>query len=254
MAAVWEEAPTHAEGGLEGLSEVTVRHGFIQKVFGIVGVQLAVTTTVGGVITAVGDSMVQARPDTVLFLIAASLAIAVVLPCLFAIWPGLMRKAPTNYILLGLLTLAESVLVGIISIQYTQESVLIVLGITCLAAVGLTLFAFQTKYDFTGFGPYFFCGCTVLLGFSLTLAIASVCGLRGPAFEVGQMCYAALGALLFSGYIVFDAQMIIGGKHKHKFSVDDYAMAAITLYLDIIHLFLKLLRILGQPKKNNKSK
>jgi len=48
--------------------------------------------------------------------------------------------------------------------------------------------------------------------------------------------------------------MIIGGKHKHKFSVDDYAMAAITLYLDIIQLFLKLLQILGQPKKKNKSK
>jgi FtsH-binding integral membrane protein len=254
MAAVWEDAPAHAEGGLEGLSEVTVRHGFIQKVFGIVGVQLAVTTTVAGVITAVGDSLVQTSPDTVLFLIFASLAIAVVLPCLFAIWPGLMRKSPTNYILLGLLTLSESVLVGIISIQYTQESVLIVLGITCLVAVGLTLFAFQTKYDFTGFGPYFCCGCLVLLGFSLTLAVASVCGIRGPAFEAGQVCYAALGALLFSGYIVFDAQMIIGGKHKHKFSVDDYAMAAITLYLDIIQLFIKLLRILGEPKKKNKSK
>jgi len=244
----------HAEGGLAGFSEVSVRHGFIQKVFGIVGVQLAVTTTVGSVITAVGDSILRASPDTALYLIFASLAIAVALPCLFAVWPGLMRKSPTNYILLGLLTLAESVLVGIVSIQYTQESVLIVLGITCLVAVGLMLFAFQTKYDFTGFGPYFFCGCLVLLGFSLTLAIASTFGFRGPAFEAGQMCYAALGALLFSGYIVFDAQMIIGGKHKHTFSVDDYAMAAITLYLDIVQLFLKILRILGQPKKKSKDR
>jgi len=254
MAAVWEDAPVHAEGGLEGLSEVMVRHGFIQKVFGIVGVQLAVTTTVGAVITAVGDSMVRASPDTVLFLIFTSLAIAVVLPGMFAVWPGLMRKSPTNYILLGLLTLAESVLVGIISIQYTQESVLIALGITCLVAVGLIIFALQTKYDFTGFGPYFFCGYFVLLGFCLTLVIASVCGLCGPAFEIGQMCYAALGALLFSGYIVFDAQMIIGGKHKHKFSVDDYAMAAITLYLDVIQFFLEILGILGQPEKKSKSK
>lgn len=254
MATAWEGAPVHAEGGLEGLSEVSVRHGFVQKVFGIVSVQLAVTAAVGGVVTAAGDSLAQTSPSTVLFLVCASLAIAVVLPGLFAFWPGLMRSSPTNYILLGLLTLAESVLVGIISIQYTQESVLIVLGITCLVAAGLTLFAFQTKYDFTGFGPYFFCGCLALLGFGLTLAVASVFGLRGPAFEARQVCYAALGALLFSGYIVFDAQMIIGGKHKHKFSVDDYAMAAITLYLDIIQLFLKILRILGEPKKKNKSK
>ncbi|CAK0798661.1 unnamed protein product [Prorocentrum cordatum] len=52
----------------------------------------------------------------------------------------------------------------------------------------------------------------------------------------------------FSAYIVFDTQMIVGGTHKYQFSVDDYAMAAIMLYIDIIQLFVHLLRIFGNRR------
>merc|ERR1719284_748573 len=99
--------------------------------------------------------------------------------CVFMCKPDMMRTSPTNYILLGLFTLAQSFVVGIICTQYTQQSVLIALGITSLVVVGLTAFAFQTDYDFTGFGPYLFCGCLVLMGFSFMLAITSMCGLHG---------------------------------------------------------------------------
>ena len=38
----------------------------------------------------------------------------------------------------------------------------------------------------------------------------------------------------------------VGGKHsKYRFGVDDYCMAAINLYMDIVQLFLYLLQILG---------
>jgi hypothetical protein len=43
-------------------------------------------------------------------------------------------------------------------------------------------------------------------------------------------------------YLVYDTQLIVGGNHrKHQFSIDDYAMAAICLYIDIIQLFLMFL-------------
>jgi len=47
------------------------------------------------------------------------------------------------------------------------------------------------------------------------------------------------GALLFSGYILYDTSVIM-----HHMGPDDYVMAAISLYLDIINLFLYLLEIL----------
>ena len=38
--------------------------------------------------------------------------------------------------------------------------------------------------------------------------------------------------------------MIMGGKHRYEFSEDDYILAAIMLYLDIINMFLYILRSL----------
>ncbi len=47
-------------------------------------------------------------------------------------------------------------------------------------------------------------------------------------------------------FIVIDTQMLIGGKHGIQFSPDDYIAAALNLYLDIVQLFLYLLRIIGK--------
>jgi len=230
---------------LSGLTEKAIRNGFVRKVYSILGTQLVFTAVIGRIIMGVGDSLPE---STILFLLFTSLAISVAMMCVFICRPDLMRKSPTNYILLGLYTLAMGIMVGFISAQYTQASVLIALGITCLVVFGLTAFACQTKYDFTGCGPYLFCACLVLMGFSFTLWIASMAGLGGPAFKTARLVYSAMGALLFSAYIVFDTQMIVGGTHKYQFSVDDYAMGAIMLYIDIIQLFLHLLRIFGSRR------
>lgn len=47
------------------------------------------------------------------------------------------------------------------------------------------------------------------------------------------------GALLFCLFIVFDTQMLM-----EKLSPEEYILATINLYLDIINLFIYILRIL----------
>jgi FtsH-binding integral membrane protein len=50
-------------------------------------------------------------------------------------------------------------------------------------------------------------------------------------------------------YLVYDTQLIAGGSHrKHQFNIDDYAMAAICLCIDIIQLFLYLLSLMGNRR------
>jgi protein lifeguard len=53
------------------------------------------------------------------------------------------------------------------------------------------------------------------------------------------MIYGGLGALVFSGYIIYDTDNII---KRHTY--DEYIWAAVSLYLDIINLFLNLLSLL----------
>jgi len=52
------------------------------------------------------------------------------------------------------------------------------------------------------------------------------------------------GALLFCGFIIFDTHMIM-----HKLSPEEYILASINLYLDIINLFLYILRILEAARQ-----
>jgi hypothetical protein len=234
---------------LKGLDAKSIRHGFVQKVYGILGCQLTLTTVIGATIMYYGQTLLRTNPSLVWAMFGLSLAMSVGIMLVFMCCPETMRRSPINHVLLLLFTLAESVMVGFACIGYTTQSVLIVLGMTAVVVVALTLFACQTKYDFTGMGPYLFCGMMVLCAFSFAMMLASMCGLGGSgAFETVRLMYAAGGALLFSCYIVYDTQLIIGQKHQMQFEIDDYAMAAIALYLDIIQLFLFLLRLFGERR------
>lgn len=51
--------------------------------------------------------------------------------------------------------------------------------------------------------------------------------------------------MLFGIYLIIDTQMILGGK-TIELSIDDYALAAMLLYIDIIQIFLYILQLLGK--------
>jgi len=59
------------------------------------------------------------------------------------------QVVPWNYMLLGAFTLAESYLVGTISSFYDTNAVLLAFGICIGITIALTVFAFQTKIDFS---------------------------------------------------------------------------------------------------------
>ena len=61
--------------------------------------------------------------------------------------------------------------------------------------------------------------------------------------------YCCLGVLLYSLYLIIDTMMICGGKsmsgNNIQCSMDDYIIGALMLYLDIVMLFVYILRLLG---------
>jgi protein lifeguard len=68
-----------------------------------------------------------------------------------------------------------------------------------------------------------------------------------------RFCSGLIFFLLFSRvlralrsfFLIYDTQIILGGKHKFKISTEEYIFAAMMLYLDIINLFLYILALLG---------
>ena len=62
--------------------------------------------------------------------------------------------------------------------------------------------------------------------------------------SVYNFVYSGLGAFIFSLYLIYDVQLISSGNHKNELSPDDYIYGALSIYLDIINLFLYILEFL----------
>lgn len=228
------------DGGAEGwggatFSDVKIRHAFIRKVYSLVSLQLLVTT--------IFVAVIKLSPEIQNFffqnswILWLSLIGTVVVMIVLACCESVARSHPINLILLGVFTLLESILVGAISSQYKTDTLLIAAALTTIVVLGITAFAFQTKIDFTGAGIYLFVAGLVLMGFGLVSVFV-----RSPMMNI---LYAAGGTALFSFYLVFDTQLMLGGKHKFSISPEDYVMAALNLYVDIVNLFLMILRLVG---------
>jgi FtsH-binding integral membrane protein len=55
---------------------------------------------------------------------------------------------------------------------------------------------------------------------------------------------------VFGFYLIYDTQLIVGGK-RYELDYDDYIIGALMIYIDIIALFVELLQILLSIFGNN---
>ena len=67
--------------------------------------------------------------------------------------------------------------------------------------------------------------------------------------EVLELALVGGGCLLFSFYIIYDTQMMVGGQHKYSLDPEDYVFASIRLYIDIARLFLRILFIIRRIRR-----
>ena len=150
------------------------------------------------------------------------------------------NQHPQNIILLGLFTLVEAFLVGTVTTAYCASGykgvVLEAVLLTCAVFVGLTMFTFQSKIDFSFLGA----------GLSMGLGVLILWGICSLFFGLHAGYYYALfGCIIFCGYILFDTWLIM-----EQLSPHEYVLAAIMLYLDIVNLFLYILRLLSDSDRN----
>jgi len=227
-------------------SEKSVRRGFIRKVYSIISMQLLLTVGVIVVFKTNADVQRALSPERnsgifwgvfiTCFVLVLSIIIAM------ACVRTLRVSFPLNFILLALFTAAESVMLGMVCIPYDDDVVYIAGGATAGIVIVLTIFAFQTKIDFTMCGGVLVCVLFVFIIFGFIMAFF-------PYNNIANIAYSAVGVLIFSIYLVYDTQMMMGGNHKYAVSPEEYIFAAIAIYLDIINIFLYLLRIVGAAKK-----
>lgn len=154
------------------------------------------------------------------------------------------RKHPTNMILLLLFTISMSVFVGANTAYYDVTEVAIAFGITCGVVFGIAVFAMLPCVDFT------MCG-GVIVALSFTMLFAVIIGFivqltcsTSECFRITYLVLASIGVFVFSVYLLYDIQLVMGGK-RVQLSPDEYVFAALNIYTDIIMIFLYILQIVG---------
>jgi hypothetical protein len=221
-----------------------LRAGFLRKVYGILATQMFVTVAVAAAcaLTPSIRSVFVALSSSQSRLLQFAIFIPT-LSSLLCLKLGLQWKHPWNYILLMVFTFCQSINLGYICAIFQANElgwlVLQALAITAVIFVTLTAYTLRSGQDFSYMKGFLF---TALSG----LVIAGFLGLLFPG-TVGGLPLAVIGALTFSGYILFDTWRI-----EKTFSYDEFIPAAIELYLDIINLFLYVLKILIKLQKKNK--
>ena len=211
-------------------SHITIRLGFIRKVYGILAAQLAFTTLVGMVMmysTGLRDFVKENNWLLMVNLLGT-----------FVVLIALMVKRteyPYNYYLLGLFTLFESFSIGFVVSMHDTWVVIQAFMLTTVTVLGLTAYTFQSKRDFRPM--------SAALSSLLMLLIFSTFFHIFFQSELTHTVLSVLGAFLFSCFIIFDTQMIM----KHL-SPEEYIVGVINLYLDIINLFLEILKILNSTR------
>lgn len=145
---------------------------------------------------------------------------------------------PTNLLFLSAFTLLEAYTISVVVSFYRASVVLNAVVLTAGIFVFLTAFAAQTRYDFTSWMPYLFGALWGLVLFGFVYIFL-------PYSSTAELVYGLLAALIFSAYILVDTQLVLRRHH-----VEEEIAAAISLYLDVINLFLAILRILNNQSNN----
>jgi len=139
------------------------------------------------------------------------------------------EKHPRNLVLLALFTLCCSLSIAVSASTTFGTVVLQATILTASSVVGLTLFTFlavKRGYDFSFTFPFLFTSLLVLLVY-ITIQICF------PLGRVAMTIYGFLATVVFSGFIVYDTNMLL---KRHTYN--EYVVAAISLYLDVINLFM----------------
>jgi len=114
-----------------------------------------------------------------------------------------------------------------------------VIGQAAVLTIGafgiLTMYAFVSRRDFSAWGGFLIVGLWVLIGtMFLNFFFQN---------NTVSLWLASVSVLLFSGLLVFDTWRL-----RNFYGPDEYVGAAVQIYLDLLNMFMAILRIMGNRR------
>ncbi|GJN04519.1 hypothetical protein PR202_ga22073 [Eleusine coracana subsp. coracana] len=208
-----------------------LRWAFVRKVYCILALQCALTAGISAAACFV-------RPVPRFFEHGPPAARWPVVIAMTSSHPSSYRaKHPVNLLLLVLFTLCCSLMMAFAVSTTLGKVVLQAAVLTTAAVISLTIFTFWAAMkglDFTFLPAFLSTSLDVLLVYLLIQVYV-------PLGTVGITVFGYIGTLIFSGYIIYDTSLLL-----KRYTYDEYVIAAISLYLDIINLFMAQISLSSQ--------
>jgi FtsH-binding integral membrane protein len=118
----------------------------------------------------------------------------------------------------------------------TQPGLIGQAAVLTIGAFGvLTLYAFVSRRDFNAWGSFLMVGLWVLIGTMLLNFFFQN--------QAVSLWLASIAVMLFSGLLVFDTWRL-----RNYYGPNDYVGAAVQIYLDLLNIFMALLRVMGNRR------
>lgn len=216
-----------------------IRKHFVAKVYTILSLQLLATFVC--VIVCVNYKPAKLffiRNYLPLYIVTSLIYVIVFLA--FACFQSIRRIVPINFILLGVMTIAMSLLATTISSIYSSYTVMLSLAVTCAICFTITFIACLPCFDITGYTIYLIIFGVIVMIYGIIATIV----LLLTNLKILYIIYAALATVLFSMYLLFDTQQLLAGK-RIQLSPEEYIFGAMSLYVDILLIFLNVLTLCG---------
>ena len=200
------------------------RRAVLGKVLGLLG--FAFLFTAGG--AAIGRTL---GPGAFLLAVIGSFGTLIALQFL-------RERSPLNLGLLYGFATFEGILLGLILEAYIARGlggvVMNAAAVTAAVTLGAGAYGYTTRRDLSGMRGMLFVG---LLG----VIVASVVGMfvQMPLLYIG---ISAVAAVLFTGFLVFDLNRVANSRGATE---GQAILLAVSVYLDIVNLFLAILRLFG---------
>jgi protein lifeguard len=163
------------------------------------------------------------------------------------------REAPMKWQLLTMFTIGESIAVAFITSFYQFTAVLSAMAATAVATLTVSAYTIankNSKYDLSQWGAGLSTAGMIFLILILLNLLEQYGILPSGFLPIRETWISFAGAILFSFYLAYHTKLIVAGKYsKYQMNEKDYVFGAMSLYNDIINIFIYVLRLIGEDQR-----
>ena len=222
-------------------SEKSIVNSVMKNVFALMTLALAATGAISYIVSNNIQIIKAILENQPLFwgLIIGELVLVIVLSAMIN-----RISFTTALILFALYSVLNGVTLAPLFIVFTAESIASAFFVTAGTFGAMAIFGYITKFDLSGIGK-------ILIMALFGLIIASIVNIFLASSQM-EMIINYAGVLIFTGLTAYDTQKI---KNLVQENINNEniiprlsVIGSLTLYLDFINLFLKLLQLMGKRK------